>query len=266
MITCTLQGGLANIMFQMAAMRSFAKDNNTEISFPNFSSQLDLMNKDTHHNPKLNHAYEYASIFKNLNMRQDNINVLKTVAVPFMFTSIQFENNTNYTGFFQCEKFFMHNRDLILDMYEPNDTIKNYINEKYSNLFGITTCAIHVRRGDYLKLQHVHTVQSLEYFTKAIEAIGPVDKYVVVSDDIEWCKANFIGDNFVFVENEKDYIDLFLMSMCSHQIISNSSFSWWAAWLNKNEEKKVVGPLKWFNEPSIDSKDILPESWIKIYA
>lgn len=265
MITCTLQGGLANVMFQIAAMKSFAKDHNTEVSFPNFSSQLDMINKDTHHNPKVNYAFEYATIFKNLNLRQDAIPTSRSIGIPFMYTQIPFEKNANYTGFFQCEKFFAHNREMILEMYEPSDSIKNYL-KKYDHLFTGTTCGIHVRRGDYLKLQHVHSVQGIEYFNKGIEAIGPVDKYVVVSDDIEWCKANFTGEKFVFIENERDYVDLFLMSMCDHQIISNSSFSWWAAWLNKNPNKKVVGPLRWFNEQSIASQDILPESWIKIYV
>lgn len=266
MITCNVQGGLANVMFQIAAMRSFAKDHNTEVSFPNFSSQLDIMNRDTHHNPKLTYAQEYATIFKNLAMRQDNIPATQHIPIPFRYTDIQFIDGATYSGFFQCEKFFAHNRELILNMFEPNDSIKEYIKGKYSELLNLQTCGIHVRRGDYLKLLHVHSVQGMEYFKQGMDAIGKVDKYLIFSDDIAWCKANFIGPDYVFIENERDYVDLFLMSMCTHQIISNSSFSWWAAWLNTNPEKKVVGPLRWFNEQSIESKDILPESWIKIHV
>jgi hypothetical protein len=266
MITCNVQGGLANVMFQIAAMKSFAKDHNTEACFPNFSSQLDMINRDTHHNPKVTYAQEYATIFKNLNLRQDNIPATNNIVVPFMYCDIQFIDGASYSGFFQCERFFMHNRDMILDMYEPNDSIKEYIKGKYSELLSLKTCGIHVRRGDYLKLQHVHSVQGMEYFRLGIAAVGPVDKCVIFSDDIEWCKSNFIGPEFVFIENERDYVDLFLMSMCTHQIISNSSFSWWAAWLNKNPDKIVVGPLRWFNEQSIASKDILPETWTKIHV
>jgi hypothetical protein len=261
-----VQGGLANVMFQIAAMKSFAKDHNTEVAFPNFSSQLDIINRDTHHNPKVNYAQEYATIFKNPNIRQDNIPASANIVVPFRYTDIQFIDGASYSGFFQCEKFFLHNRELILQTFEPSDRIKEYITQKYSNILSLNTCGIHVRRGDYLKLQHVHCVQGMEYFTLAMAAIEKVDKYIIFSDDIAWCKDNFKGEDFVFIENERDYIDLFLMSMCTHQIISNSSFSWWAAWLNKNENKKVVGPLRWFNELSIESKDILPENWIKIYV
>lgn len=265
MIYCTLQGGLANVMFQIAAISSLAKDHNTDVSFPNFSAQLDMINRDTHHNPKVNYAQDYAKIFKNLKINQVPAKG-KMVHIPFRYDPLKFENELNYVGFFQCEKFFSHNRDFILNMFEPNDEINTHIVNRYGSMLEENTCAVHVRRGDYLKLSHVHSIQGMEYFNKAMEAVGEVDKYVVFSDDIEWCKSNFKGEKFIFIEGEKDYIDLFLMSMCKNQIISNSSFSWWAAWLNKNPNKKVVGPLRWFNEVNIDSKDILPESWIKIYV
>lgn len=264
MIKCNVQGGLANIMFQIAAMKSLAKDHNSDVSFPNFRSQLDILNADTRHNPKLNYAHEYADVFKNLKMRQDTDHGGAMVSVPFKYMDITFEDGSNYTGFFQCEKFFAHNREFIIDIYEPNDKIKKHITEKYSGLLEMETCAIHVRRGDYLILQNVHHVLGLDYYKKGMESLGKVDKYLVFSDDMEWCRSNFKGEDFIFIEGEKDYVDLFLMSMCKHQIISNSSFSWWGAWLNKNPNKKVVGPSKWFNEPSIDSSDIIPNSWIKI--
>lgn len=266
MIQCNLQGGIANVMFQLAAMTSLAKDNNTEACFPGFSRQLDLINADNFHNPGLKHAYEYATMFKNLNLNQSSIVPNNSISVPFGYSELQFVDGAEYTGFFQCERYFLHNRDLILDMFEPSDIINEYISNKYSELLMGETCGIHVRRGDYLKLQHVHAVQNIDYFNLGMAAIGKVDRYLVFSDDIQWCKDNFKGKEFVFIEGEKDYIDLFLLSKCTHQITSNSSFSWWGAWLNKSMDKKVVGPLRWFNEPSIDSKDILPESWTHIYA
>jgi hypothetical protein len=245
-------------------MKSLAKDNDTEVCFPNFSAQLNVINNDTIHNPQLNYANDYAGIFKNLKILQSALPITKYIEVPFQFQDIVFEDGANYNGFFQCEKFFMHNRDFILEMFEPNDTIKKYITEKYAAILSFKTCAIHVRRGDFLKFSHIHTVQDLAYYQSGIKALQMFERYVVFSDDIAWCKNNFIGENFIFIENEKDYIDLFLMSMCDNQIISNSSFSWWAAWLNNNPDKKVVAPIKWFNNNSLESKDIIPESWIKL--
>ena len=108
-------------------------------------------------------------------------------------------------------------------------------------------------------------------YDKPSRTIKEIDKDLVFSDDIKWCKENFIGDKFLFIEEDRDYIELFLMSQCNHNIIANSSFSWWGAWLNKNENKIVVAPSKWFGENSeyikqegINDKDILPKSWIKI--
>src|ERR1035437_5964656 len=119
------------------------------------------------------------------------------MAVSFTFTDIVFEDEVNYDGFFQCEKFFIHNRDFILEIFEPACDIKKYIIEKYEDILNLETCAIHVRRGDFLKFSHIHAVQNIEYFKKGIEAIGKVDKYVIFSDEIEWCKDNFYGENYV---------------------------------------------------------------------
>lgn len=267
MITANLKGGLGNLMFQIAAVCSLAKDNGVDVGFDNLMAQLGALNKDDHHNPSLNYAYEYLNIFKNLDLRKTSgAPITKTIQVPFKYIDLKFEDGACYDGFFQCERFFSHNKEHILNLFEPTDEIRNKIIEKYKWIFDLFTCAIHVRRGDYLKLQHVHAVQNISYFKQAIDAVGKVDRYLVFSDDVQWCKNNFKEDHFYFVEGQKDYMDLFLMSMCSHQITSNSSFSWWGGWLNKNLNKKVVGPLRWFNDSSISSNDILPESWIKIHA
>ena len=91
------------------------------------------------------------------------------------------------------------------------------------------------------------------------------DLFVVFSDDIKWCKEHIKPSNVIYIENEKDYIELYLMSICNNNIVSNSSFSWWGAWLNKNEDKKVIGPLKWFGTAiTHNTDDVLPNNWIKI--
>ena len=91
------------------------------------------------------------------------------------------------------------------------------------------------------------------------------ENFIIFSDDIKWCKNNFIGDKFTFIEGEKDYIDLWLMSLCNHNIIANSSFSWWGAWLNQNPNKKVIAPINWFGpEKKLNPKDIYCKNWIKI--
>jgi hypothetical protein len=101
----------------------------------------------------------------------------------------------------------------------------------------------------------------------AMEALPRADKYVIFSDDIEWCKSVFVSDNndVVFIENQQNYEDMFLMSFCKHHVIANSSFSWWGSWLNKNPDKQTVMPKNWFGSAvSHDWKDIYPSGRVII--
>ena len=104
----------------------------------------------------------------------------------------------------------------------------------------------------------------MDWYNSAMNIVN-AEKYIIFSDDIEYSKQNFLGDKFIFVE-DKDYIELFLMSMCKHNIISSSSFSWWGAWLNKNENMKVIAPMKWFGriDPGYPDVDVVPNTWIKL--
>jgi hypothetical protein len=106
----------------------------------------------------------------------------------------------------------------------------------------------------------------LDYYQKSINLINSRvkdPKYYVFSDDMDWVKKNLIIKNAVYVEGNKGGVDLQLMSLCKHNIIANSTFSWWGAWLNNNPEKIVISPKKWFNDMNMKN-DIIPEDWIKI--
>ena len=125
------------------------------------------------------------------------------------------------------------------------------------------TVSLHVRRTDYVNLQNYHPIAAIQYYKDALDLIEH-DKVVVFSDDINWCKKNFKFNNMVFIEGNSNIEDLYLMSMCNNNVIANSSFSWWAAWLNKNEYKKIVAPKVWFGPAAPSDKDIIPDTWIKI--
>jgi len=172
-------------------------------------------------------------------------------------------NDLYLNGYYQSEKYFNHRRDNILELFKPRDSDTEYIKNKYGDL--TNTCSIHVRRGDYLIKQQYHPVCDLEYYTEAITKLPKDTKFLVFSDDISWCKSNFIGESFTFIENELDYIDLHIMSMCNHNIIANSTFSWWGAWLNNSVGKVVITPKQWFGSAkALDTTDIIPENWITI--
>ena len=141
--------------------------------------------------------------------------------------------------------------------------INKEIEMKHGHRLKGKTTSIHVRRGDYVNHPNHHPVQTIEYYQKSIELVkDKTDTFLIFSDDIEWCKNNFKGNNLIFIENEKDYVELFLQSKCTHNIISSSSFSWWGAYLNNKPNRKTVGPKQWFTTHKVNN--IVPESWITI--
>jgi hypothetical protein len=265
MVYCNLKGGLGNILFQIAAAKSISIDMGLDCSFPNLIEQIDRLNYDYVHNPNLRHAFEYIDFLQNLKTEAPST-TLKTYHYPFQYINYEIiENDFFIDGFFQSEKYFKHNRQAILEYFCDFSIYDTIINKKYTFIRNIKCTGIHVRRGDYLKYPNHHPVQTLEYYLSGIEALkDKTELFLIFSDDIEWCKDNMKIKNAVFIENEKDYIEMYLMSLCKHNIISNSSFSWWGAWLNKNEDKIVIGPKIWFgNNIKYETSDIIPEDWIK---
>jgi hypothetical protein len=98
-----------------------------------------------------------------------------------------------------------------------------------------------------------------------LDIIGNYDQLLIFSDDIDWCKNNLQFKNMVFIENQNTFEDIWLMSLCKHNIIANSSFSWWGAWLNKKSDKIVIAPNDWFGPNSnLNTSNIVPQTWIKL--
>lgn len=264
MIYCNLKGGLGNMLFQIAGTKSLAIDKNVDCSFPNLLGHLEYLNRDDYYNDTLKHSYEYLSVLQPLNT-YSNPN-LQCINYPFHFVEIQTPNDEFIVnGFFQSEKYFKHNREAILRMLDFSFYDK-HVEEKYGFIQTKKCTSIHVRRGDYVNLPNHHPTQMIEYYLNSINILkDTTEHFLIFSDDITWCKANLKLENAIYIDDEKDYIELYLMSLCDNNIIANSSFSWWGAWLNKNTNKKVIAPKQWFgaliNE---NDNDIIPEDWIKI--
>jgi hypothetical protein len=263
MIYCYLKGGLCNILFQMAATYAFAKENNTEASFPNLFDHLKFLNDEQYHNPKINYANEYLQLFQKCIVESPKNNIPK-YEYPFHYDPHIPQNNSIVNGFFQSEKYFCKYKNEILKYFEPTDDIKHKIGIMLKTLpkeFNV----IHIRLGDYLKNPYSHNNLPISYFLNGIKLLDSKLPYVIFSDDIEICKNNFIGDQYIFMENNKDYIDLFLMKEGKNCIMSNSSFSWWGAWMN-DDINRVIAPKQWFG-PVLsyhNTGDIIPNRWEKI--
>lgn len=265
MISAQLTGGLGNMMFQIAAMESLGKDYNLDVNYPNADTHLQNMN--LFERTSTYDALAYKHIFENFHWTCVSVRSLSgVIEVPFAYVKLEPKDGDYYKGYFQSEKFFAHNREFILNLFQPTEEVKGKLNKYDFITSEHNTCSIHVRRGDYLRYTNTHFVQGIDYFQRAVKEID-VKKYIIFSDDIDWCKNNFIdnpcfkGKRLIFIENEKDYVELFLMSKCTSHIVSNSSFSWWGAWLGTNDNKKVVAPLRWW---SGYCDDVVPEKWIKL--
>ena len=167
-------------------------------------------------------------------------------------------------GWFQNEKYFKDYETIIRNEIRPRKKIK-ISKELRDILRNKNTISVHIRRGDFKKY---HNVLSMEYYDKALAFIeNKIENpfYVVFSDDLDWVKRHMkFGENVYFVnENGKleDHEELFVMSKCKHNIIANSTFSWWGAWLNTNERKIVIGPKCWAQHNNLN---IMPDTWIKL--
>jgi hypothetical protein len=149
---------------------------------------------------------------------------------------------------------------------------KNEKNVYFESIASSNSVSIHFRRGDYISnssANKFHGPCSSAYYDSAIKFTTKKVKnphFFIFSDDIVWAKAQIYPLNLqiTFVDNKQDYVDFWLMSLCKNNILANSTFSWWAAWLNKNKSKIVIAPKKWFGDPSILTPDLIPNSWYRI--
>jgi hypothetical protein len=188
--------------------------------------------------------------------------------------SIFSRENAYLNGYWQSEKFF---KDIKSEI-KRDFTFRNIDNKNKKmskKILSTNSISLHIRRGDYensASTKKLHGgICTLDYYNRAIKLMADRvnnPTFFIFSDDLDWAKENlklpskafFVGIN----RGKNSYKDMFLMSHCKHNILANSSFSWWGAWLNANPKKIVICPSRWYNNKRLDSKDIVPESWTRI--
>jgi len=258
MIYVYLMGGLANQMFQIATGISLSLEHNDEVFFA-ITTNLGI------HATKRPDYKD--TIFMNL-ARINEPNYYKYTEPKFTYKKIPYRINMRLSGYFQSEQYFMKHKKEVIKFFKnfmKTSSVINKLQKNISNINHNNTISLHIRRQDYIDLQQVHILQTESYYKNAIDILSKKIKkdfkLVIFSDDIKWCKNNKFLTNYncYFVEGNEDYIDLYLMSMCNHHIIANSSFSWWGAYLNEDEKKLVVAPAKWFGPRG-------PKRWNTIYC
>jgi hypothetical protein len=251
-------GGLGNFLFHIAAIWSLAKDNNDELCLLDVDAKISIMKRDEIWNAP--HAEDYKFLF---NRFPNNSGIAPPqIQHPFTYVPMIYRPEHEYCGYFQSEKNFIHRRNDILKLFSPPIEFEEKIN-KYSDFFG--HISLHVRRGNFIKyFSDIYPTQKVDgYYKDAIDLMPKNLKILVFSDDILWCKENFIGDRFVFID-EIDYISLYIMSKMRYHITANSTFSWWGAWLSPFIDKVIATPGIWISNKEYNTIDLLPNSWIKL--
>ena len=242
-------GQFGNQMFQYAALYGLGFTRGTKIripsnghsllkAFPNLSAVID----DTPHNGAV---YKEASF----NYSSDLLTI---------------SDGTDLLGFFQSANYFLHCADQVLKEFTFNNNVQRRADAIYRQVGAEITCSVHFRRKDYLKSRGYHHNQDSNYYNQAINLVlkkYPMTKFVVFSDDIEWCKQTLpqemIAIDTTTEGEDSRFIDMCIMSKCNIHIIANSSFSWWGAFLSRSTG--VIAPKKWFGPRG-------PKDWQSVYA
>jgi hypothetical protein len=265
-------GGLGNQMFQYAFYR-YLREKGFEVYFDTSSKQL---NRHT--------GFELKRLFP-------NIQIENRTEIPFIIRRIRHSlfaqcwnfkfpfvahdssedigqrhcRETVFCGYWQQYRYMESMREQLLSDFQfiPFDRQNE---ETAAQIDRTNSVSIHIRRGDYLAPDNVQTLGSvctLDYYKMAIKMINKsveLPLFFVFSDDMAWTKANLPLDNALFIDwnrGKNSFRDMQLMGLCKHNIMANSTFSWWAAWLNQNKDKMVITPAKWNNDK------LIPENWKK---
>lgn len=292
MIIVRITDGLGNQMFQYALGRKLAYLHSTELKL-----DTNWYQGKGEYQQKRNYSLDCFNIQASIATQKDldfffqrnllhsvNSKVRKVFNLPaykliknqqgFTVDSNVFQcpKNTYLKGYWQTEKYFADIRKIILKDFSLKGEINPFCHNFIEEIKNRNSIAIHIRRGDYVsdsKLNCIHGVCSLEYYQTSIQHIKTQinqPHFFIFSDDPQWVKDNLLIEDkttFVSGNNLADYEDLYLMSLCQHNIIANSSFSWWAAWLNQNPDKIVCTPQQWFAVKSRNTQDLIPENWLK---
>jgi len=278
MIEIKLKGGMGNQMFQYATGRSLGLKYkipvtlnteyfiNTPLGDTKREYQLDLFNIDKHikiidaENPIIKIIQKILQKFIG-----DRVSIFMTK----LLLSVKLPVYLN--GFFQNEKYFNNIRHILVKEFTLVNKISAEAERIKHQLESSQSVAINVRRGDYLRPDNIklYGTCDIKYYNNAVTYIRnkmPNPLFCIFSDDQEWVKNEFKMSNAIFAGNDtlKDYEQMYLMTICKHNIIANSTFSWWGAWLNQNPDKIVIAPRQWMVDKTADELDILPKDWMQI--
>lgn len=232
----SIAGRLGNNMFMIAHAYARALDHNRQLIVPR---------------SQVGHMGDFLdNIFRKLDVYIDQPDHLKNTEAAI------------YAGYFQSEKYFKNHSEAVKQLFSPTREFIEKAYATYPFLKDEVVTAISVRRGDYLIYSDYHPVVSKEYLDAALKKI-PNSKHLIFTDDVPWCKENLAHINNVYFVEAAVHEQMWLMSLCDNFVISNSSFSWWGAYMSRNPNKIVVAPETWYGPRGpVEWKEIYCEGWI----
>ena len=291
MISICLKGGMGNQMFQYAFGLKLAHELNTELKL-DLSSLLDRSKGDFVYRDydlpvfdvenkflvspsflKTFYKIRSSTLSKILrNQIKKNKNYIREDQFHFQPELLEKPiNETIYEGWFQSPKYFEGIEDKVREHFKFRNKILPESQSLYHEIKSTNSICLNVRRTDFLKVDNLNTTSKEYFLESAQEMASRVDNsnFFIFSDDVSWCRENIKLDfpSKIVDYNHKgfkfsNYMQL--MSACKHFIIPNSSFAWWAVWLNQDPTKIVIAPKNWFNDSSIDTSDLVPAEWIRM--
>lgn len=295
MIITGILSGLGNQMFQYAAGRSLAEHHRTilklDISWFSSSDQQTPRNYelDVFRVPEPIATSAERAAFTHrpsggiFNRLRNKINRNRPPHKQYVYCEPHFHidphfykarSSTLLRGYWQSEFYFLPIAGLIRRQFSIASLPGAQNKDWEHKIRNVNAVSLHVRRGDMVnhpEVARVHGSCDLSYYRTAVGRIAELVEnpvFFIFSDDPAWCLQHLeLSFPFYIIDNnqgEHSYIDMQLMRMCRHHIIANSSFSWWGAWLNDFPGKKVISPLRWFNEAPHNTKDLIPQGWIRL--
>ena len=235
-------GRFGNQLFQIASTIGIALKNGHDYIFPMWK-----------YSEYFSYPLPHLNFFGNIEYIDEKFQIIEETSSGYTEFNLQKNKNYDLKGYFQSYKYFGDYKEIFLKYFE--------LNREYTIIPNDNVISIHVRRGDYINLQHIHPILEFEYYKKAMEHFPNDSTFLVFSDDMPWCRKNFRDKNFLFIED--DLIKEFsYMKNCKYNIIANSSLSWWAAYLNPNPNKIIIAPKVYVLNEKTD--DRIPKEWIRI--
>lgn len=291
MIVVKLQGGMGNQMFQYALGRHLSLRHRTQLyldisSFEDISDPLIIKRQFDLSVFNIQAAIAPLEIIEKCKRADTRLGKIISLLNPRIYQYVHehkpgfdprilhVRDNTYLDGYWQSEKYFADYKDIIRQDFSIRAEMPLKVCKLAGRILKTESACIHVRRADFVhhaRTRKCHGFCDIDYFDKAVSVLRDKienPQFFIFSDDPEWCRNHILpryGGEIIEHEynGERSEWHLYLIACCKHQIISNSSFGWWGAWLNTNPNKIVIAPDHWTNDPK-DKNDRIPGNWIRL--